>query len=229
MAAPTTANGCNMIAIEWPCNSVVASKKCESTAIHALHRNGEWGRGRDLAPHRLDEISRSCQEQGMALYQALSLRRSMLRSFPGGMRRVTHSSSMGSSKGQQQVSTLFEGAVVAFVKNATLGQADNVFLTEAELITESRARRRARGPTPDILFLKPVTINGQSVKWIDAKLFYGSATFASNKNIPNSRHRLCVTTIILEVRVPLSLVEVSAPILLPWFREHCCSMPRLWI
>jgi hypothetical protein len=191
MAAPTAAtaaavNGSNMITIDWPCDSVVASKKCESTVIQVLHRKGEWGRGRDLPQRRLDEISRSCQEQGMTLYQALSLRRSMLRSLPGGMRRVNQSSSMGSAKGQQQIATLFEEALVAFLKTVTLGQ-DNVFRTESQLIAESRAGLRANGPTPDILFLKPVTINGKSVKWIDAKLFYASATFASNKKIPNGK------------------------------------------
>jgi hypothetical protein len=38
---------------------------------------------------------------------------------------------MGNAKGQQQVSKLFEDAVVAFLKTATSVQADNVFLTEA--------------------------------------------------------------------------------------------------
>jgi hypothetical protein len=149
MVASTSAT---VIAIDWPCESVVASKQCENAVIQVLHRKGEWGRGRDLAPHRLDRIHRSCQDQGMTLYQALSLRRSMLRSFPGGMRRVTQSSSMGNAKGQQQVSKLFEDAVVAFLKTATSVQADNVFLTEAKLIAESRAGRRARGPTLLLIF-----------------------------------------------------------------------------
>ena len=63
----------------------------------------------------------------------------------------------------------------------------NIFRTERELIDEARAGRRPHGPTPDILFLEPVIINGRSVKWIDAKLYYASAKFASNTRVPNGK------------------------------------------
>ena len=45
------------VSIDWPCNNVVPSKKCEVKVSQVLHRKGEWGRGRDLPQHRLDEIS----------------------------------------------------------------------------------------------------------------------------------------------------------------------------
>ena len=165
---------------------VVASRKSEEALCQVLHRSGEWGRGRDLPQHRLDEISQACDQYGMTLYQALSLRRSLLRSFPGGMRRVTHSSSMGSAQGQRHIASLFEDALLSFLREATLGRGD-VVRTERDLVAEMRAGIRPRGPTPDILFLKPVTNNGHSVKWMDAKLFYASAKLADNKNIPNGK------------------------------------------
>ncbi|CAB9515590.1 expressed unknown protein [Seminavis robusta] len=143
----------------------VASKKCETKVSQFLHRRGEWGRGRDLPRHRKEEIAAACARHGMTMHQALSLRRTMLRSFKGGMGRVTHSSSMGGAKGQQQAATLFEKAVEAYLRTTTVGYQD-VFLTEAELLAEMKAGRRRRGPTPDILFTRPVSINGHLVKWV---------------------------------------------------------------
>lgn len=167
---------------------VVASKKCEVKVSQVVHRKGEWGRGRDLPQRRLDEISAACDTHGMTLYQGLSLRRSLLRSFPGGMRRVNRDSRMGSTMGQQHVATLFEEAVATFLRAATAGE-ENVFLTESDILEEVKAGRRSQGPTPDILFLRPVRINGRLVKWIDAKLYYASAMLANNKKIPNGKLR----------------------------------------
>ena len=175
------------VSIDWPCTNVVASKKCELKVSQVLHRKGEWGRGRDLPQHRLDEISKVCESIGMTLYQGLSLRRSMLRSHPGGMRRVNQDSRMGSSQGQQQLATLFEKAVVKYLQSETKGKKEGIFLTKSELWKEMKSGKRPRGPTPDILFLKPIRINGCLVKWIDAKSYYGSAMFANSKKIPNGK------------------------------------------
>jgi hypothetical protein len=174
--------------IKWPCDMAVASQKNETKVREIVHRKGEWGRGRDLPQHRLDEISRACSDNGMTLYQALSLRRSLLRSLPGGMRRVSQSSSMGTSSGQQEVAGLFEKAVESHLKSSLAGEK-GVFLTESELLSEMKDGKRARGPTPDIVFLKPVQINGCPVTWLDAKLYYASAMFANNKRIPNGKLR----------------------------------------
>ena len=181
MAQPT-----QTLSIDWPCEMVVASRNSEEMMCQVVHRSGEWGRGRDLPKERIDEISQACSQHGMTLYQALSLRRTMLRSFPGGMRRVNQSASMGTNHGQNQVSALFEEALVAYVRSVTAGSG-SIFRTERELIDEARAGRRPHGPTPDILFLEPVIINGRSVKWIDAKLYYASAKFASNTRVPNGK------------------------------------------
>ncbi len=82
---------------------------------------------------------------------------------------------------------------------------------ESEILTEMRAGSRERGPTPDVLFLHPVRINGRLVKWIDAKLYYTSMTYVNCKKIPNEKlvniARRCNQ--IMEDRAPLYLDKVS--------------------
>jgi len=163
-------------------------KKSENRVIQTLHRKGEWGRGRDLAQSRMDAIQAECKKNHMSLHQALSLRRIMLRSFPNGMKKVNRSSQMGSDQGQREVASLFEDAVHAFILKSLPQETDvKYFITESEILAEMKAGSRKRGPTPDILFLCPVRINGRLVKWIDAKLYYASATYANHKNIPNGK------------------------------------------
>jgi hypothetical protein len=177
-----------VVEIQWPCRMVVPSKECETRVIQTLHRKGEWGRGRDLPQHRLDQIQVSCEQNHMTLYQALSLRRSVLRSFPGGMARVSQSSKMGSGTGQRQVASLFEDAVHSFLTDALSSKSnEKLFLTESELNADMRAGTRPQGPTPDVLFLRPIHINGRLVKWMDAKMYYGSVTYACNNKIPNGK------------------------------------------
>jgi hypothetical protein len=99
---------------------------------------------------------------------------------------------MGTGQGQQDISVLFEEAVLSFVQSAILGSQSKeslrlFLLTETDLLEEMRAGKRSRGPTPDILFVRPITINGRLVKWIDAKLYYASAMFADNSKIPNGK------------------------------------------
>ena len=112
----------------------------------------------------------------------------MLRSFPNGMQRVTQSSAMGSNKGQQKIASLFEQALESYLSTCLGPQAKGkIFITESELHAEMKRGARVRGPTPDVLFLRPVSINGRLVKWIDAKMYYASATYANNKKIPNGK------------------------------------------
>ena len=95
---------------------------------------------------------------------------------------------MGSSRGQQQVATLFEKSVESYLSDQLHApDGKRTFLTESEQLSEMRAGTRPRGPTPDILFLQPIQINGQKVKWMDAKLCYASATYATNKKVPNGK------------------------------------------
>ncbi len=174
--------------IDWPCDKVVPSKRCESRVIQVLHRNGEGGRGRDLPKKRLEEIQAVCDANSMTLYQGLSLRRTLLRSFKNGMRYVTHSGAMGSSTGQQEIAALLEKAIESFITSSLEIEAkDGIFVSESELRAEMKRGERPRGPTPDILFLRPVSINGHLVKWIDAKMYYASASFANHKKLPNGK------------------------------------------
>lgn len=165
---------CNIVNISWPCNSVVESKRVENAMRPVLHRKGEWGRGRNKAGNR----------HGMTLYQALSLRRGLLRWF--NRAKFHQSSPMGSDRGQQDVATLFEDAVVSYLRSS-LGTSPGIFLTEKEFLAEMRAGKRYRGPTPDVLFLKPVKINGVLVSWLDAKQYYASAILAHKEAIPNGK------------------------------------------
>ena len=64
-----------------------------------------------------------------------------------------------------------------------------IFLTESDQLNEMKNGKMARGPTPDILFVRPIRINGRLVKWIDAKLYYASMTFANHKKLPNGKLR----------------------------------------
>ncbi len=57
---------------------------------------------------------------------------------------------------------------------------ESIFITESKMRVEMNEGARARGPMPDIVFLRPVAINGRLVKWIDAKMYDGSATYAKN-------------------------------------------------
>jgi hypothetical protein len=124
----------------------------------------------------------------MTFYQALSLRRTMLRTFPNGMKRVTHSKAMGSSMGQQEIARLLEEALESYLNSAFMQQPkERIFITESKMRVEMNKGARARGPTPDIVFLRPVAINGRLVKWIDAKMYYASATYAKNRQIPNGK------------------------------------------
>ena len=181
-----------VVEIPWPLEQVVASRKSEARVSQVLHRKGEWGRGRDLPADRLREIEDACNRNGMNLFQALSMRRSMLRAMPGGMNKVNRSSAMGSNQGQQDIARLLEEATVQYIKDTITRKvgkksASSYFLTEREQLDEMRRGTRPRGPTPDILFLKPVKIQGKQVHWIDCKMFYGSAMMASKRHIPNGK------------------------------------------
>ena len=90
--------------------------------------------------------------------------------------------------GQQKIASLFEQALESYLSTCLGPQAKGkIFITESELHAEMKRGARVRGPTPDVLFLRPVSINGRLVKWIDAKMYYASATYANNKKIPNGK------------------------------------------
>lgn len=180
--------------IAWPCSNIVRSVHVENALKPIVLRPGEFGRGRDLPPYRLQQIETACVKHGMTHFQALSMRRQLLRAQPGGMVRVNRSSAMGSAQGQQHVAQLFESAVAAFLHSQGL-----LFRTGTELQAEACAARysstsatpfpAAATCTPDILFSVPTTINGSSVAWLDCKLFYGCYLLSSYKQLPVGKLR----------------------------------------
>ena len=171
--------------LEWPCNSVVASVQIERRLLSVLHRKGESGRGVDLPEARQEEIKALATKCGVTNYQALSLRRTLLRSFPSGNKRFGQSpgsrQAMGTEASQKDCADLFEKAIETFLK-----EAGAKFKTQKMQLTERRKGPRA---TPDFFFPEPMRVGGKLVHWIDAKNFYGSAHFADNERLPIGKVR----------------------------------------
>lgn len=175
-----------VLALEWPCNSVVASVQIERRLLSVLHRKGESGRGMDLPDARQEEIKAFAAKCGATTYQALSLRRTLLRSFPSGNQRFGQSpkmghNAMGTDAGQQNCAGLFELAIEKFLTEAGAKFKEKMQQDEV---------RKGRPPTPDFLFPEePIRVNGKLVHWIDAKNFYGSAHFTDNERLPIGKAR----------------------------------------
>ena len=82
------------VELRWPCDNNVASISAEHALSPVVLKPGEFGRGSDLPARRLVEVDAACALHGMTRFQALSLRRQLLRSRPRGMRRVNHSAAV---------------------------------------------------------------------------------------------------------------------------------------
>lgn len=130
---------------EWRCDLTVSSRAVENLLKPIVLKKGEFGRGRDLPALRLAEIDAACNTHGITRHQALSFRRQLLRSRPGGMRRVGQSSAMGNAQGQQKAANLFEDAVGHYLRN---GIGLNV-LDERQQRDVARAEERRVVCTPD--------------------------------------------------------------------------------
>ena len=171
--------------LEWPCNNVVASVKSERRLLSILHRKGESGRGWDLSEERQEEIVALATKCGFTTFQAFSLRRTLLRSFPSGNQRFGQSpgskKAMGTEASQKDCADLFETAIENF-----LTKAGAKLETQKMQLAERRKGPRA---TPDFFFPEPIRVGGKMVHWIDAKNFYGSAHFADNERLPIGKVR----------------------------------------
>ena len=176
--------------LKWPCNNVVASVESERRLLPILHREGESGRGTDLPEARQEEIKALATECGFTLFQALSLRRTKLRSLPDGKQRFWERpglrQAMGTGASQQECAGLFEMAIETFLK-----EAGAKFKTQKMLLAEGRKKKKSGRAlaTPDLFFPKPIRVEGRLVHWIDAKNFYGSAHFADNAQLPIGKVR----------------------------------------
>lgn len=177
--------------IEWPCQLKVSSVSVETALKSVVLKEAEFGCGRDLSHPRRHEIETACIRHGMTCYQAFSFRRHLLRSQPGGMKRVSQSSAMGSAAGQLAVATLFEEAVGTYLRDKL-----NLAVVDEE---QQRASGRVGGgsvPTPDFLLQgsdQLVMINSRPVNWIECKVFYGSASLANDPRVPMGRLGKTVT------------------------------------
>ena len=159
--------------VNWPCLEVMRGGVAAERALAAVVcRPGETGRGRDLDAARLAEVDAACAQHGMNRYQALSLRRQLMR--VGAPWRTD----MGGQGGQATSARFFEKAVDNF-----LCAAGVPFLTQSQ-------QKAYRGPngdrlpvTPDIYFTQPTKINGREVRWLDSKLFYANVLLLHNKRL----------------------------------------------
>jgi hypothetical protein len=166
----------------WECAAVVHGIDVDRAIASVVLLPGEFGRGRDLPTNRIAEIDAVCVQHWMVRYQALSLRRQLLRAEPGGMKRVGQSHNMGNQKGQQQHARNFELAVENYIHQQNVS-----FISEKDQITAIRSGLRSKQPTPDILFTSPTSINGRMCAWLDCKAYYGTSLLMHNKNIPVGR------------------------------------------
>lgn len=173
-----------MQSLVWKHRRPVPSVDAERTVSKVLILPGDgFCRGRDLPEKRQRQIEEVAHTHGMTLFQALSLRRQILRAKPGGMQRFAASNAMGSQKGQHDVSKLFEECVADALRAEKIQ-----FKTEADLQCEMNLGLRPRGPTPDFAFAPPIYIHSPAgiweVGWLDCKNFYGSAMMAHCDKIP---------------------------------------------
>ena len=173
------ASAADAIDIVWPVAAAKPSIDGERSVARVIKRKPVYvnRRGRDLPADKAGEIANAASANGMTEYQALSLRRHIIRKMVGHAPQ-----SQGSANGlhQQQNSFLFEDACVAFVE-----ERGAKFSRDAAEIRGKYATRL----TPDVVFDAPTKINGVLVGWLDSKNFYGNALFASDRRSATGKLR----------------------------------------
>ncbi|CAJ1962733.1 unnamed protein product [Cylindrotheca closterium] len=81
---------------------------------------------------------------------------------------------------------VFESITAKFLKD--LGIA---FVVQDDLVEEQRELFGKTVASPDFLLLDEVTINGQSVRWIDAKAFYGANVKCRKRTAKRQANKYC--------------------------------------
>lgn len=170
-------------AVEWPC-ALMMTVAQEQRLLRALAPLTEPPSMRKLAwqlSRRDRELVGAIGERlGVTTQQAFSLRRGMLKCLMG-MAPFFALTGNSHAKGRL-IAGAFEVAVERFVR-ARLPPA-TVMTTEAQRKAAAQAEGRPCGPTPDLTFDPPICVNGGSVAWIDAKMFY--ASFEHRHQMPES-------------------------------------------
>ena len=185
----------NVITVTWKVTPIFAD---ENLLFQVLIRKSEYGtRGQDLPEARHIEIKKVAEKYQIDLYQALSLRRQIL---IWGFRQHKNFLSAGSACQQQDYANSFEQLAVDFL----LSQCQ-----DANIITEKKLKEKVSNQnefqfslesnnstvfsrtiykqiTPDIIFIKPVIINGKTVNWIDCKAYYGAWIIHKDSRYGNS-------------------------------------------
>lgn len=133
------------------------------------------------------EIVRIGARHGFTAKQTFSFRRGLLKCWMG-MRPFMALNGNDDAKGRL-IAEAFEFEVERFVRAHlspdTLSSV--VITTEAQRKAAADAEDRPYGPTPDLTFDPPITINGRTVGWIDAKMLYASCVLQDKNFMPESR------------------------------------------
>lgn len=158
--------------IYWKVNPVSAN---EQKLFYKLIRKGEYQtRGLNLPSNRQNEIENAARSIGMDLYQALSLRRQILR-----WKYRQHSETLVNHPEQAKYAKSFESLIFDFLVNVKKVNASNI-------LTEENLKDAKMKLTPDIVFKTRISINGRLVHWIDCKAYFASIMILKDAKCNNA-------------------------------------------
>ena len=129
------------------------------------------------------EIGMLGVEHGFTAKQTFSFRRGLLKCLMG-MKPFMALQGNSDSKARL-IAEAFETEIERFVR--TRIPPSVVVVTEARRKAAADADGIPYGPTPDLTFEPPISINGRVVAWIDAKMLYASHVLRNKKFMPENR------------------------------------------
>jgi hypothetical protein len=130
-----------------------------------------------------EEIGRTGVEHGFTVKQTFSFRRGLLKCRMG-MKGFMALQGNDDSKARL-IAEAFEAEIERFVR--TRIPPSVVVVTEARRKAAADADGIPYGPTPDLTFEPPISINGRVVAWIDARMLYASRVLRNKKFMPENR------------------------------------------
>ena len=148
---------------------------CNPPSMHKL----AW----TLPANVREEIGQTGVEHGFTVKQTFSFRRGLLKCRMG-MKGFMALQGNDDSKARL-IAEAFEAEIERFVR--TRIPPSVVVVTEAQRKAAADAEGTPYGPTPDLTFEPPISINGRFVAWIDAKMLYASHLLRNKKFMPENR------------------------------------------
>lgn len=172
--------------IDWP-TSLETTIECECALTKALV---PFSKPRSM--HKLawtlpmevrEEIGRIGVEHGFTVKQTFSFRRGILKCRMGMKGFMALQGNDGAKI--RLIAEAFEAEIERFVRIRIPPSV--VVVTEARRKAAADADGTPYGPTPDLTFEPPISINGRVVAWIDAKMLYASHVLRNKKFMPENR------------------------------------------